>query len=732
MSSLEEVPATGYLELFASVLDAGDLSQLLRLWDEYVSFEQISDKELIEVLQMIHKSKLSEYLGRHVERILPLWEPYKNTQNGNSILQLILDIETTDSPELRVLASECLNSLFEENVDHLQKMKLVGLRGDSDPFQGAISHYLLVNHMQKGLFVFHSGGWGVGETLDISLIREEATFEFDYVSGQQHLSLSACFLSLTPIPSSHFLVRRFDDPDTLEAEAKKEPLKIIHKMLKDLGPLTALEIRDELYELVIPEEDWNRWWQVVRTKIKKDPLIENPQTPKGTFSLVTTPVTHLDRCAAILKEGEDTGSLLDKIYSTAKDFPDFLRDEKVVQPLQTLIQEQLSTKNPSLTHHIQLLLLLEEMGESAIDSQIEARLINKEIKDVKEVLRNLPQHSLKKRFLTCLQNTQNNWPEIFGALLYEANTASLKDFIFGELQKMEAENQSLELKSSLNTLVHEPMTSPDTFFWYFQKVQNNPQLPYGTGPGASTLFEHFLILMHLIEEKIQLRPLMKKMHNALSADRYRLIRKVMKEFPLEDIQEFLLLISKCHQFPKHDMKIFHSLAETEHPSLANDRQEKEEILWITQPGYQKLQKTLERLGTVEMVENARDIETARAHGDLRENGEFKAAMERAGQIQEQIRRLSEALQSCRVLTESDLQKDHVGIGSVVTLRSEKGDAEYTILGPWDTSLDEPSFGQNVLSWQSQLAQAMWGLKPGDSFSLQDKLYTILDLDTVSI
>ena len=90
---------------------------------------------------------------------------------------------------------------------------------------------------------------------------------------------------LFPFPSAHFLARRFSNPDQLEKEGREDPVALIKLLLHDLGPKTAAEIKDELCELVIPEKDWTKWWQGARAKIKKNPIIESPDTLKEPFYL---------------------------------------------------------------------------------------------------------------------------------------------------------------------------------------------------------------------------------------------------------------------------------------------------------------------------------------------------------------------------------------------------------------------------------------------------------------
>ncbi len=79
------------------------------------------------------------------------------------------------------------------------------------------------------------------------------------------------------------MARRFSDADQLEAEARKDPLPVLKLLFKDLGPKTAQDIKEEMMDLVIPEEDWVKWWQGARTRLKKDPLIEVPESAKKPF-----------------------------------------------------------------------------------------------------------------------------------------------------------------------------------------------------------------------------------------------------------------------------------------------------------------------------------------------------------------------------------------------------------------------------------------------------------------
>ena len=64
---------------------------------------------------------------------------------------------------------------------------------------------------------------------------------------------------------------------------------------------------------------------------------------------------------------------------------------------------------------------------------------------------------------------------------------------------------------------------------------------------------------------------------------------------------------------------------------------------MTQEGYDGLKATLKRLKTVDRPQNVKEIEEARAHGDLSENAEYHAAKEQQGHISARIAEIDDKL-----------------------------------------------------------------------------------------
>lgn len=710
----------GYLAEFEEAIESHDAPSILRLWEEYTSTDEVEEEDFLAILKAVKASELHEYIGRHVERGLSLWHLMEPGPRKDEVLRLIVDLEMTNGEELRSIVFEHLRENFGSEKQFNEKLRLIGLRG-GESYKGAISHYLLLNHMKRGNFVFHTAGWGVGEIMDVSMLREQLSLEFDYVPGRKEMAFHIAFTTLIPLPDSHFLARRFGDPDALEEEARKNPIQVIRMLLKDLGPKTAAEIKDELCELVIPEGEWNKWWQTARTKLKKDVRIENPSSSKKPFRLLKQEISHEERLQKALEKKPDADTLINMVYTFVKDFGDTLKNREFTDALQAKLKELTSFAETTLAQELQIHFFLQDLSHEKQYEPIKQLI--KEAESIKTLIKEISIPSFKKRTLINVRATREDWEVLFLELLFCVEQNPARDYILGQL--LDSSSQE-KLKQKLIDLSVAPQQHPELTIWYFQKLLGSEDLPLADSEGRAAFFEALLILLSYLEKQEGKRDLVKKIHNMLSASRFALVRNIMQQASVEQVQEFLLLTTKCHSLADHDIQIFHSLAEVAHPELKGQTKAadaEEEVIWTTKEGYAILQKKIEQIATVETVDNAKEIEVARSHGDLRENAEFKAALERRDRLQAELKFLSDQLNKCRILTAQDIDTSQVSVGTKVLFKGENGShTSYSLLGPWDANPEA-----HILSFQSKLAKEILGLKKGDAAQLQGKTLTIAEI-----
>jgi transcription elongation factor GreA len=134
---------------------------------------------------------------------------------------------------------------------------------------------------------------------------------------------------------------------------------------------------------------------------------------------------------------------------------------------------------------------------------------------------------------------------------------------------------------------------------------------------------------------------------------------------------------------------------------------------LTRDTYDRLQAELEDLTTRGRVEIAAAIESARALGDLSENGDYHAAKDAQGKMESRVRLLQRLLKTATVVDASKASDGTVSPGSVVTLRYE-GDAEEETADFFVGSIEERQGDLTVVSPGSPLGQALLGHSVGDA------------------
>ncbi len=131
---------------------------------------------------------------------------------------------------------------------------------------------------------------------------------------------------------------------------------------------------------------------------------------------------------------------------------------------------------------------------------------------------------------------------------------------------------------------------------------------------------------------------------------------------------------------------------------------------MTQAGYDGLEAELKRLKSVDRYEIVKEIEVARAHGDLKENAEYHAAKDKQGHIEARIRQLEDRLARAQVIDPAGQDTARVRFGLTVDLEdAESGETvSYTLLGE-----EEADAANGRISVTSPVARALLGKAVGD-------------------
>ena len=131
---------------------------------------------------------------------------------------------------------------------------------------------------------------------------------------------------------------------------------------------------------------------------------------------------------------------------------------------------------------------------------------------------------------------------------------------------------------------------------------------------------------------------------------------------------------------------------------------------LSRDAFVRLHAELEQLTTEGRIDIAQKIETARALGDLSENGDYHAAKDQQGKMEARIRQIQGILQDAVVVEGGTSPDGSIVVGSVVGIVFDEGDEpEKYLVG----HIEERHDDLEVLSPESPLGSELVGRRAGE-------------------
>lgn len=149
------------------------------------------------------------------------------------------------------------------------------------------------------------------------------------------------------------------------------------------------------------------------------------------------------------------------------------------------------------------------------------------------------------------------------------------------------------------------------------------------------------------------------------------------------------------------------------------------------PIMQRLRKDLDELKYELKSKLPKELEAARAHGDLSENAEYEAAKERQGFVSARIAQIEQRIRELSLYSIESIPRDVIAYGSQVKLECDDdgSTATYDLVFPEEA---DPAAGR--ISVGSPLGRALLNREAGDEVVVQtprgSRSYTIVEVVTL--
>ncbi|MGO9603950.1 MAG: GreA/GreB family elongation factor [Candidatus Binataceae bacterium] len=151
------------------------------------------------------------------------------------------------------------------------------------------------------------------------------------------------------------------------------------------------------------------------------------------------------------------------------------------------------------------------------------------------------------------------------------------------------------------------------------------------------------------------------------------------------------------------------------------------------PVIKRLKKELEVLKRELTIDLPKELERARAHGDLSENAEWAMAKQRQEFLRARVSNMEVRIAELTTIDLESIPRDTVGLGSRVRLEDldEGGEIEYEIVVP-----EEVDGAQNRISLSSPLGRALIGKTEEDDIEVVTpkgkRAYLVVKLTTIHV
>jgi len=146
---------------------------------------------------------------------------------------------------------------------------------------------------------------------------------------------------------------------------------------------------------------------------------------------------------------------------------------------------------------------------------------------------------------------------------------------------------------------------------------------------------------------------------------------------------------------------------------------------------QRLEGELRQLERELRVELPQEIKKALAMGDLRENAEYHAALERQSFVKARIGQLRVRLTELGMINMAQVPRDRAGLGSCLTVHDLDQDVEIT----WELVVPEVAdLERGLISIASPIGRGLVGKRPGEEVVVDipsgRRRFEVLQLRTV--
>jgi transcription elongation factor GreA len=709
-----------YKKALHRYINKGAYKEVKSIWEKLLDFEPLDIDFFLNVQKKIAKSIDKEKAGTLLKDVYDVCKKHDDITTAITILKIVLDYDERDNQARREI-TECYRKKYAGHSQLEDYIRISSLAQGPRNVREAIIDFEKHIAFDKGNFVYHRT-WGVGRIASV----QGDDIVIDFAKKRSHsMSLKMAVNALQTLSKNHiWVLKAIWKKEKLHEKVKSDYQWTLKTVIRSFDNSCDIKrIKAELVPQVLSAGEWTGWSSKAREILKSDPGFGVSPDNIDLFTVRDRPISlgeklynefkaersFFDRAATIRefvshKEAEIDSEYFTEMFSY---FTGYLKSySQVTEQVAAsyLLVKDLAGKYPHLGSSLSL-----NFNE----------LFNA-VEDVPSLFLGLKDARLKEEFLHHIKLFIPDWADIYVDLFPYALSSS----IIQQLQSAELENKLTAMTANIFENFRDYR---EAVVWLFKNCRGEAWYQKANIPYEKQL----IILIHIMDisyreienhrDTTENRKINKQVYNILFGD--EILDRFIDAVDGYTILRIYTFINDVKDLDPADKIKLRNRILKRFPDFKflGEEEKKAAVLGliVTMAKYQEKNRQLSKIIAEDLPANSKEIEFAKSLGDLRENAEYKAALEKQSILNATLAKLNAEIERAQLFDPATINTTRVGFGTKVVLKNNSSGKkeEYTILGPWES---DPS--NNIISYLSPFGGALLNKEAGEqiNFSMNNE------------
>ncbi|MDB4508095.1 GreA/GreB family elongation factor [Akkermansiaceae bacterium] len=568
-----------------------------------------------------------------------------------------------------------------------------------------------------GKYRMHKG-YGPGLVKEWDLFSGKVTIDFEKEKGKE-MGLKLALEKTEALADEDLRAQKVSGIDDLIEMAEKNPVELVCRTLqsRDGDKMTLDQLDAELMGSIVPELGYKKWWEKTKKALRESKRVSVPTKRTDYLVLRDESSSPGEALVEELEQARSPKARVKALEVIQREAPLIAAGEGLLEQVYAIVNDAiLKLVKLSPAQALELAALRDEIAdETKSTDRIGEGAAS--IGEVLQVAEGTLASDLGQVAAARLKRILEAFPKAFGNDWVE-HILKVFDHIssrgVSEIAKLLIEqDETKPFFEHIKVSISRHSLGADALAW-ISRERKKASEPVFTGAVGS------VILTVLEQDSLDDGPRKTGRLSNLLLDDKTLVGDILSSMEMNDVRNFARKLLSSPAFPDLDRKslmarVIKAVPETQDMVTGQSSVKQDDSLIVSWESLDRRKAEYEDLVNNRIPTNVKEISTARAHGDLRENFEYHAAKQMQIVLNTRKGELERDLERARPTDFDGADPSSVNIGTTFILDVPgKGDVEYTMLGAWDAEPDKL-----ILSYLSIMGQGLLGKIVGDTATVPD-------------